>query len=229
MLDILPKDQEMNQSALKRFALRSFLLFLAFTALVAIISVLTGSFGEVQLRILLTSLTISTASMCAMSCAAFIERKDRTILGTAGIICSVAAALVIIFGIWFEPSEDTFWKLSITLVIAAAAFAHTFLLLLPLLDMNYRWTQQVSTASILLLSFLVVFAVWLEIDATSYYRLLAVVAIVVGLVTLAIPILVKLGGRAESAKLELKLEQIEGDTYRDTKGNIYRVTEKKNE
>ena len=219
----------MNQSALKRFALKSFLLFLAFTALVAIISVLTGSFGEVQLRILLTSLTISTASMCAMSCAAFIERKDRTILGTAGIICSVAAALVIIFGIWFEPSEDTFWKLSITLVIAAAAFAHTFLLLLPLLDMNYRWTQQVSTASILLLSFLVVFAVWLEIDATSYYRLLAVVAIVVGLVTLAIPILVKLGGRAESAKLELKLEQIEGDTYRDTKGNIYRVTEKKNE
>ena len=229
MLDILPKDQEMNQSALKRFALRSFLLFLAFTALVAIISVLTGSFGEVQLRILLTSLTISTASICAMSCAAFIERKDRTILGTAGIICSVAAALVIIFGIWFEPSEDTFWKLSITLVVAAAAFAHTFLLILPLLDMNYRWTQQVSTASILLLSFLVVFAVWLEIDATWYYRLLAVVAIVVGLVTLAIPILVKLGGRAESAKLELKLEQIEGDTYRDTKGNIYRVTEKKNE
>ena len=219
----------MNQSALKRFALRSFLLFLAFTALVAIISVLTGSFGEVQLRILLTSLTISTASMCAMSCAAFIERKDRTILGTAGIICSVAAALVIIFGIWFEPSEDTFWKLSITLVVAAAAFAHTFLLILPLLDMNYRWTQQVSTASILLLSFLVVFAVWLEIDATSYYRLLAVVAIVVGLVTLAIPILVKLGGRAESAKLELKLEHIEGDTYRDSQGNIYRVTEKKNE
>ena len=111
----------MNQSALKRFALRSFLLFLAFTALVAIISVLTGSFGEVQLRILLTSLTISTASICAMSCAAFIERKDRTILGAAGIICSVAAALVIIFGIWFEPSEDTFWKLSITLVVAAAA------------------------------------------------------------------------------------------------------------
>ena len=141
----------------------------------------------------------------------------------------MAAALVIIFGIWFEPSEDTFWKLSITLVVAAAAFAHTFLLILPLLDMNYRWTQQVSTASILLLSFLVVFAVWLEIDATSYYRLLAVVAIVVGLVTLAIPILVKLGGRAESAKLELKLEQIEGDTYRDSKGNIYRVTEKKNE
>ena len=69
----------------------------------------------------------------------------------------------------------------------------------------------------------------MEIDATSYYRLLAVVAIVIGLVTLAIPILVKLGGRAESAKLELKLEQIEGDTYRDTKGNIYRVTEKKNE
>ena len=79
-------------------------------------------------------------------------------------------------------------------------------------------------------SFLVVFAVWLEIDATSsYYRLLAVVAIVVGLVTLAIPILVKLGGRTESANLELKLEQIEGDTYRDSKGNIYRVTEKKNE
>ena len=58
-----------------------------------------------------------------------------------------------------------------------------------------------------------------------YFRLLAVVAIIVGLETVVIPILMKLrkvGGRANG---RIVLERIDGDVYRDTAGRKFRLTE----
>jgi hypothetical protein len=58
-----------------------------------------------------------------------------------------------------------------------------------------------------------------------YYRLLAVVAIVVGLETIVIPILMKLRKGDERKIDRIILEKIEGDVYRDTAGKRYRLTE----
>ena len=64
-----------------------------------------------------------------------------------------------------------------------------------------------------------------EIHASEYYRALSVVAIIVGLLTLAIPILAKLQQRAGREQERLVLNQVAGDLYRDSSGKEYRVSE----
>jgi VIT1/CCC1 family predicted Fe2+/Mn2+ transporter len=93
---------------------------------------------------------------------------------------------------WPEIDSEEYWKTTITFFVFAIAFAHVFLLVLPQLDNKQKWVQLASSISIGILALLIVVAVWGEIDAEDYYRLLAVVAIIVGLETLVVPILMKL-------------------------------------
>jgi hypothetical protein len=215
----------MDYRRIRRLSLMVFIGFLGLTALIAIISVLAGEFGEVQLKILATTFTISAASICAMSCAAFIEKKKLMQFGVAGILLSVAAAMLLIAGLWPEIDSEGYWKTTVTLGVFAVAFAHAFLLVLPELDQRQKWVQPVSSVSIGILALQIVVAVWGEIDAEGYYRLLAVVAIIVGLETLVIPILMKLRRKNGRKSEKVVLERIEGDVYRDSAGKRYRLTE----
>jgi hypothetical protein len=215
----------MDYKAFRKLSLKVFIGFLAFTALIAIVSVLSGDFGDVQLKILATTFTISAASICSMSCAAFIEKSKLRSLGLSGILLSVAAAILLIIGIWPEIKSDEYRKITFTLITSAVAFAHAFLLVLPELDDRQKWVQTVSSCSIGILAVQIVVAVWGEIENEDYYRLLAVVAIIVGLETLVIPILMKLRkGNGKKREL-LILEHLEGETYRDSTGKIYNVQE----
>ncbi|GAF67867.1 unnamed protein product, partial [marine sediment metagenome] len=192
----------MDYTELRKLSLKIFIGFLALTALIAIITVLGGKFGEIQMKILATTFTISAASICSMSCAAFIEKRKLIKLGLAGIILSVISAILLIIGMWPEIKNDEYWKTTITLIVAALAFAHAFLLVLPDLEDNQKWVQKVALGAIGILAVQIIVAVWGEIDNESYYRLLAVVAIIVGLATLVIPILTKMR-RGNGRKREL--------------------------
>jgi hypothetical protein len=215
----------MDYTNLRKLSLKVFLGFLGLTAIIAIISVLSGEFGELQMKVLATSLTISAASICSMSCAAFIEKKSPKELGMSGILLSVVAAGLLIAGVWLEPHNDEYWKTAVTFVIAAVAFAHAFLLVLPTLDATQKWVQRVSTVTIGMLALQIAVAVWGEINNEGYYRCLAVVAIIVGLETLAIPMLMKLRKSNAQEKLTLVLEKLEDDIYRDTTGKQYQLRE----
>ncbi|MEO1993699.1 MAG: hypothetical protein ABGZ17_00310 [Planctomycetaceae bacterium] len=172
----------MNYTEVKKLLLQIFICFLALTALIAIASVLTGEFGEIQAKILGTSFTISAASICAMSCAAFVEKnKNLAHLGLSGIALSILAAILVIIGIWAEIHSEIYMKTVATCSVCAIASAHACLLVLPALQRNHAWVQTTSTASIAVLSLQIVVAIWAEIDEENYYRLLAVVAILVAI------------------------------------------------
>lgn len=209
----------------RKFSLKVFIGFLALTALIAIVSVLCGDMGEIQMKILGTTFTISAASICSMSCAAFIEMRKRRRLGLTGILLSLISAILVIIGIWLSMEEDIYWKITGTVLIAAVAFAHVFLILLPKLEEKQKWIQTVSIYSIGILAIQIAVAVWGEIENDDYYRFLTVVAIIVGLGTLVIPILMKLRGGQGSTKGLLVLENIEGEMYKDSLGKVYRVKE----
>ncbi len=213
----------MDYTEIRKLSLRIFLGFLGLTALIAIISVLRGKFGELQFKILATTFAISAASICSMSCAAFIEKRKLLELGLAGIALSVVAAILVIVGIWAEIDSDEYWKTTITVIVSAVAFAHSFLLVLPELDDKQKWVQPASAVSIGVLALQIIAAVWGEIDYEGYYRILAVVAIIVGLETLAIPILMKLRKGNIQKKEKLVLEKIENDIYSDSAGNKYQL------
>ncbi|MHC4993570.1 MAG: hypothetical protein ACYTGQ_00810 [Planctomycetota bacterium] len=215
----------MNYAEIRRLSLNVFLGFLGLTAVIAIVSVLAGEFGEVQAKILGTTLTISAASICSMACAAFIERKKHVRLGLAGIVLSVCAAILLIAGMWPEIDSDEYWKTTLTFAVLAVAFAHAFLLLLPRLDDSRTWVQNVSAASIGLLTTLIVAMVWGEMDNEGYLRFMIVVAIVVGLETLSVPILLKLRTTDGQASDSLNLVKVQDNIYRDASGRTYELRE----
>jgi hypothetical protein len=186
----------MNFRELKRLSLMAFIGFLILTALIAIVSVLTGKFGELQWKILATTLTISAASI-----------------------------VLLIAGMWPEFNIDEYWKTTASCGVLALAFAHAFLLALPDLDPRHKWVQILSPIFIGILTVQIIAAFWGEIENEWYYRFLALVAIVVGLQTLVIPILMKLRKGDGIQKSKLVLSPIEGDLYRDPAGKTYRVME----
>lgn len=224
-LFILSGSKTMDYTAVKKQALRLFIAFLGLTALIAIASVLGGEFGSLQIKILVTCFTISAASICSMSCAAFIEKNKRTELGLSGIVLSIIAAVLVILGVWMDFASEDYWKTTATFSILAIAFAHAFLLALPDLDRNQQWVQLASSVSIGVLALLILVVLWAEIDSEGYLRLIAVVSILVGLETLVVPILMKMrkgeGGTHES----LVLEHVEGERYRAADGRVYQVIE----
>jgi len=131
----------------------------------------------------------------------------------------------VIAGIWPEIDDESYWKTTGTAIIIAIAFAHAFLLALPDLDDRNKWVQKVTLVSIGVLSVLIIIAVWGETDSDSFLRVLAVVAIIVGLETLVVPILFKMRRGVEEKGRSLILERVAGDLYRDLEGKTYQVKE----
>lgn len=215
----------MDTKETRKFLLWIFIAFLALTAIIAIISVLAGDFGEIQLKVLATTSTISAASICSMSCAAFIGRGGKALLGFLGIVCAVAAAVLAIAGMWPEIDSKAYWKTTLTFTILAIALAHAFLLLLPKLDQAHRWAQTVSIAAIGILSLQLIAAAWGEINDEDYYRFVTVVAIIVGLATLVVPVMMKLRKGDEKKQEKIVLEKVKDDLFKDASGKLFRVNE----
>lgn len=213
----------MNYSKVKKIFLRGFIGFLVLTALVAIFAVFSDSFGETQKRILATTFTISIASICAMACAAFIERRSLVWLGMAGIACSALAGVLLLLGIWNLFVSDFSFKITATFITISIAFAHAFLLALPELDKRYKWIQPATATTIGLLAILIIVVMWFETESTIFFQSIAVVAILTGLETLVIPILLKLGGKEKEQAQELHLTLVDGNHYTNADGDKYEV------
>lgn len=121
----------MDYTGIRKLSLR---VFLGFLVLTAVIAVLRGEFGEFQVKTLVTSATISVASICSMSCISFIERKQQASLGLTGVFFCVVAASLSIIAMWGGFDGGITVRIVMSLWVISVAFAHGFLLLLPALD-----------------------------------------------------------------------------------------------
>ena len=195
------------------------------TALVAIVTVLSGQFGDFQVKVIITTSVISAASICVMSCAAFIEKRGMNPFCFLGIISALAAAALLIFGVWNETDSDQYWKSAITVSIIAIALAQIFLLLLPNLAGKYRWTQVLFVFFISILAVQIIYALWAEVDNDIYYRGVIVVAILVVMMTLIIPVCSKLQGKQDGPADRLILRKTADGIYIDQLGRKLRITE----
>lgn len=210
--------------SLRKASLYAVIVFLSLSALLAVVSLLTGEFGEVQMKIILTTLTISAASVCGMACLAFVEKRGAAALGGVGVMCAVIAASMGIFAFWNSSSVSTeYAKVTLTFVVASVAIAHMLLLHIPNLPAGWRWNQYALVLFDLILAGQVVFAMWDETSSSGFYRLMGVITVFVVFFTLIIPIGSRLTGRARKhASLTLTPEG--DDIYFDREGQRYRVT-----
>lgn len=157
------------------------------SALLGIFAFLLGSFGSLEIKVLLTTLTISAASVCGLSCAGVLEARRKAVAPMAGLALTVVAVHVVIGGIWLEPHSETFWRTAATLAVLAGAASHVSLFLLARLRAIFQWSIWVALAIVLSIAFLITLLIWGDPEEWVF-RALGVAAILDVTFTILIPV-----------------------------------------
>lgn len=213
----------MSPADFKRILLKVFIGFLSLTAAIAISFVLSGEFGEFQMKVLTTTFTISAVSICSMSSAALIEIRRQQLLGMVGIGTACVAGGFVIFGLWSRITDHDYWRTTATFITLGTAFAHLFLLLLPDLARPYQWVYWAAPVLIGTLALQILAALWEVADSDFFMRFISVNAILVALLTLVVPVLMRISKTTMSETELLVLKKQQGTIYTDGSGVRYRV------
>src|SRR3990172_1787340 len=99
-------------------------------AALGIYALLAGEFGQLEEKILYTSLAVSAAGVLALACGPAWERGLAGPLPRVGVAATLGSFVVIVVGIWSEASAESFWRTVGTLVVVAVTPTYGCLLAL---------------------------------------------------------------------------------------------------
>ena len=203
------KETGLSAISPRRIALLFLVASLVVSALLGIVVLLWGEFGEVQVKVLLTSLSVSAGAICALACAARHERLGSSALALIGGGLAVAAVALLVYGLWMEPREDIFWKTVATLWTLAVASGLVCLLSLARLAPRFLWISCATYIAVWTLASFLIALFWWELDDPVWARLMGVASILVALLTILVPIFHKVSAvtaRADQATAALPAE-----------------------
>ena len=206
----------MENLNLKKLFLYTLIGSVAFSAVLGIGVILFGSFGEFETKILLTTLTITVTSILGLACGAYLETGRGKILPLAGIVCAVLSAILWVILIWSNKmGDDTLAKVLMSTTLLAAACSHISLLSMAKLDKKFVWLRQTAQASIWALTGIILLLIWTETDPSDGWvaRLMGVLSIVIGALTVVTPILHWLSRETFESKEET-VQEIEAEITR---------------
>lgn len=172
----------------KRIALWFLIISVVLSAIVGIIAIIVGTFGRTEAQILLTTLTISAASICALACGALWETGRAKLFPMIGIALAIVDAALFIVGIWFETQSEAYWKFSASLGFVAVATAHTCLLSLARLAPRFVWTRVAAFIAAYLLAVLFIYIVYVTPKGDALIRVIGVTSIVLAAMTILTPV-----------------------------------------
>lgn len=184
-----------NKNDLKKLFLKSLIVSLSASGLLGIFIFLFGKFGETEIRLLLTTLSIGGCSLTGLCCATIYPSENYKIFSVIGIVIAGLCFIFTLFVIWssdFDHFENT-WKILLSFIVLTTTFAHMSLLL------NIRIVNQlvmnVLIATLLFISIvacMLLILIFCEFDCGEFFfRLLGVFTILVILGTIVTPILNK--------------------------------------
>ncbi len=179
---------------MKKAFLICLIVSVGISALLGIGALLIGEFGEIQAKVLATTVSVSLFSIAALCCAAAAESGRGGVLPIFGIFVSAVAAILIVSGIWSDADSETYWKTAASFAVVGAAVAHMSLLSLARLAPGHRWVLHGAHAAIALLAVLIVSALWAEPEEEAFFRWLGIDAILATALTILVPILHRIGG-----------------------------------
>ena len=214
----------MRDIDLRRLFLYLLIGSVAVSALIGIVVVLLGSFGTFEVRVLMTTLTVTVTSILGLACGAYYETGRGRMLPLAGIVLTVIAAMMALLIIW-DVLDDSqiFIKSSITVLVGAVACSHLSLLSIARLDRRFSWVRVAAYALITTLAGVLVLIIWTEPDSYGdlIARVLGVLSILVGAVTVITPVFHKLSHvrdehgpeaiDAEIARLKQRIDELEAE------------------
>ena len=173
---------------------------LSLTAIIGIITLLSGDFGEIQGKTMLTTLVIALASVTALCHLAVVGRPVR-IVGFVGLAASGIALVLGLTAIWitWNTADGDFVRelirwFGITGIIALS-FAHANLLLLLSARRHtvVRVALGATLVAIAIVATMLIVPILTDFDVPgpnddTYWRVFGVVAIIDALGTIVVPI-----------------------------------------
>ena len=181
----------------KKFFFYLLICSIALSALMGIWAILSGEFGDLQARILGTTLTIVGTSILGLACGAFLNSphsRDSSLkfVPIAGISLSVLSALLTMWLIWVGKDEngDGTWKALDVSAMFAFSFAQLSLLSLAQIARRFRWAMVTAYAVVLALATIVSVNIIVESHSENFFipRLIGVLAVTDAAITVMIPI-----------------------------------------
>jgi hypothetical protein len=210
----------MSEINLKKIFLYLLITSVAASALIGIGVILFGNFGDLEVRILATTLTVTVTSILGLACGAFLETGRGKVIPVGGIVFAVVASIMWLIVIWYrgEPNE-WFMKTTVTATLLAVAGSHVSLLSLARLGKKFVWSRYAVYAVIGSLTAILLFLIWFEpkVNEELIGRVVGVLSILVAALTVVTPIFHKLSHGepseaeidAEIAVLKEKIEELE--------------------
>jgi len=172
----------------KKAFLYSLIGSVALSALLGIVAVLSGRFGWLEVRVILTTVTIAVASICGLACGAYWGTSAGRALPLLGIALTFLGAAMLILGVWTDVDTEVYWKVAAAICVFAVACAHLSLLSMARLAEWFQWSLVAAYLIIFGVASLIAVMIFFEINEQGMFRLLAVSAIVDATFTVLIPI-----------------------------------------
>jgi hypothetical protein len=182
------------------------LLFaLCASALLAIGILLLGEFDETQARILVTTALIGFFSLLALPGGVLLDQGRLGALAWTLIGLAVFSFVIAMNLTWGDTDSDNLWRVagSATAVTGAFSQAATSTSRRRAADTpGVRTLYLLSLGSVSLLAFLILTAIWQEIEDEGFYRFLGAVAVLNLLLVLLQPVARRLGRTSTAAPPE---------------------------
>ena len=203
----------MNLAIGKRLFALVLAVALSTSALLAIGILLLGDFDETQARILVTTGLIGFFSLLALPGGVLLDQRRRAALAWTTIGLAAFSFVIAMNLTWGDADSDNLWKVagSATAVTGAFSQAATSTSRRRATDTPaVRTLYLLSLGAVSLLAFLILLAIWEEIDGEGFYRFLGAVAVLNLLLVLLQPVARRLGATSTATPAE----RPRADTYR---------------
>ena len=174
-----------------RHGIQFILASIAVNALIGIIAIVSGDFSDFDGKVLVTSLSVTGASVLALANLTVRERGGLRYVPEVGAVASVIGFTLLVIGVWGEFSNENLIKSSVTGILIGIGTAHGALLSLSKLKQSYipvLWSAW-GLAGLLILLFLIL--IWFNNagDSTAFLQTMGVTGVLLAAATIAVPIL----------------------------------------
>lgn len=195
----------------KRAFLYLLIASVALSAAIGIAVLILGNFGDFEIKVLLTTLTVTVTSILGLACGAYLETGRGRIIPIAGITVAVISCALWIYLVWHGTvHEDFYAQILMSLTLFSAACAHISLLSLATLDKRFIWSRYAFIAADSIMTAYLLFLIWNDkwIDSDITPRVIGVLSIVVAALTLVTPIFHKLSSTQSVADIDSEIESL---------------------
>ena len=176
---------------MKKNILKILIISLCISALIGIIIILTGKFGKLESKILLTTLSIFIFSIPSLCCSTIYDKDKK--LSKIGIIISILANIISILLIWKIIDRNIIipWKFLITLILLSNSLGHISLLLLLNSNKITKIVRNITITLSIIIDLILLLIIWFNIEFISF-RIILILIILITLGTITSPILNKI-------------------------------------